>query len=196
MNTNELEAFWSNRYQENNTGWDIGYPSTPIKTYVDQLEDKAIRILIPGAGNGYEAEYLFRKGFHNTHVLDIAKAPLTALKNRVPEFPEDQLIHGNFFEHHETYDLIIEQTFFCALLPHKRQNYATQMSQLLQKGQKLVGLWFTHELNKAGKRPFGGSKEEYLTYLSPYFDIKTFTPCYNSIKPRENNELFGIFVRK
>ncbi|MDX1544111.1 MAG: SAM-dependent methyltransferase, partial [Christiangramia sp.] len=45
--------FWSTRYRDNRTGWDIGYISTPLKEYIDQLEDKELKILIPGAGNSY-----------------------------------------------------------------------------------------------------------------------------------------------
>ena len=55
----ETKNYWTNRYSKAKTGWDIGYPSTPLKTYFDQLENKDLRILIPGAGNAYEAEYLF-----------------------------------------------------------------------------------------------------------------------------------------
>jgi methyl halide transferase len=46
------------------------------------------------------------------------------------------------------------------------------------------------------KRPFGGSKEEYLEYLIPFFNVKTFETCYNSITPRAEQELFGIFIKK
>ena len=46
------------------------------------------------------------------------------------------------------------------------------------------------------KRPFGGTREEYLTYLSPYFNTQVFEKCYNSIQPRAGNELFGIFQKK
>ena len=48
---------------QNDTGWDIGKGSTPILTYIDQLEDKSIKILIPGCGNAHEAEYLVSKDF-------------------------------------------------------------------------------------------------------------------------------------
>jgi hypothetical protein len=45
--------YWSKRYQTNETGWDVGTPSTPLKEYIDQLENKNIKILIPGCGNAY-----------------------------------------------------------------------------------------------------------------------------------------------
>jgi len=191
--------YWTQRYDEDRTGWDIGYPSTPIKTYIDQLENKSLKILIPGAGNAYEAEYLFRKGFENVHVLDISKSPLKAFQTRNPKFPSDHLIHGNFFEHQGQYDLIIEQTFFCSFppTPENRTSYAHKMSQLLKANGKLVGLWFTYPLTgDMEKRPFGGTKEEYLSYLETQFKVYNFELCYNSIPPRDGNELFGIFNKR
>ena len=193
-----LNEFWSNRYKEKQTGWDIGYPSLPLKNYIDQLENKDITILIPGAGNAYEAEYLFNQGFKNVHVLDISEIPLQALKTRVPSFPESQLLLGNFFTHQGQYDLILEQTFFCSFEPttDNRTAYGKQMNQLLKPDGKLVGLWFKHPLFEGAKRPFGGTQEEYLSYLTPYFKVKVFVECYNSITPRAGKELFGIFLKR
>ncbi len=192
------EAYWTQRYQEEKTGWDIGSTSTPLKEYIDQLEQKELRILIPGAGNAYEAEYLFKQGFKNVFVLDISKEPLQALQKRVANFPSENLLHADFFTFEGQYDLILEQTFFCSFEPSKknREAYAKKVSELLTPAGKLVGLWFSHELDAKGNRPFGGSKEEYLDYIAPHFDTHTFTPAYNSIKPREGNELFGIFIKK
>lgn len=193
------KMYWTQRYIEQKTGWNIGYPSTPLKNYFDQLEDKTLRILIPGAGNAYEAEYLFNKGFSNIFVMDISDLPLQDFKKRNPGFPEAQVILGDFFTHQNTYDLIIEQTFFCSFPPLEktRKAYAKQMSQLLNKNGKLVGLWFDIPLTgDLEKRPFGGDKSIYLSYLVPYFKLKTFEKCYNSIPERANNELFGIFTKR
>ncbi len=201
MNTNDLtQNYWTNRYKEQSTGWDLGAPSTPLKNYIDQLIDKNIRILIPGAGNAYEAEYLIEQGFKNIYVMDISIIPLHNFAERNPNFPKEQLIEANFFEHQAQYDLIIEQTFFCSFEPtHENRNaYAKHCAQLLTNNGKLVGLWFDIPLVEGNmdKRPFGGTKQEYLKYLNSYFIVKTFETCYNSIKPRANQELFGIFIRK
>lgn len=193
MKTDKFSAtFWEDKYQNNNTGWNIGYPSTPIKEYIDQLTDKNIKILIPGAGNGYEAEYLHSNGYKNVWVIDLAKTPLKNLKKRVPSFPDSHLIQGNFFDHKEQYDLIIEQTFYCALNPALRDDYVVQMSELLKPKGKLVGLLFDFELTEQGP-PFGGSVEEYQKRFSKYFKIKVLERAHNSIKPRSERELFVIF---
>lgn len=194
----ETEDYWSKRYEAQNTGWDIGAPSTPLKTYIDQLENKALKILVPGAGNGYEAEHLFNAGFKNIYILDIAKAPLEAFKKRVLNFPSEQIIHDDFFNHESKYDLILEQTFFCSFppLPKTRKAYAKKMFSLLKPDGKLVGLWFNFPLtDDIEKRPFGGSKEEYLNYFKPYFEVKVFESCYNSIAPRIGKELFGVLEK-
>ncbi len=194
-NSNDLHKnYWEEKYIENTTGWDIGAISTPIKEYIDQLKNKELKILIPGAGNGYEAEYLFNNGFTAVDVIDIATQPLENLKKRVPSFPDNQLIQTNFFEHHKTYDLIIEQTFFCALHPTLRNEYVAKMNSLLNPNGKLTGLLFNFELTQEGP-PFGGSSTEYLQLFSKYFNIKTIDKCHNSIKPRLGNELFFIFER-
>lgn len=198
LKTSKEEEYWSKRYLDNKTGWDIGAPSTPLNTYIDQLENMALKILIPGAGNSYEAEYLFHKGFKNVYVLDISEAPLKAFKKRVTDFPTNQILHNDFFTHKETYDLILEQTFFCSFPPTKsnRESYASKMNELLNKNGKLVGLWFDIPLTgDMDKRPFGGTKTEYLSYFNPFFKVKTFENCYNSIPPRMGNELFGIFEK-
>src|SRR5579872_327950 len=132
--------WWNKRYLDKDTGWDIGYISTPLKEYIDQLNDKSIKILIPGCGNAYEAEYLFMQGFTNVFVIDLSPAALQNFSKRVPAFPQDHLICEDFFKHKGAYDLIIEQTFFCALHPSLRTAYALQMHVLLKPNGWLTGL--------------------------------------------------------
>ncbi|MDB4678175.1 TPMT family class I SAM-dependent methyltransferase [bacterium] len=187
--------FWNNRYVGNQIGWDLGVPSTPLKEFIDTLEDKSLRILIPGCGNAYEAEYLHQQGFDNVFVIDIAPLALEGLSERVPEFPADQLIEGDFFEHNATYDLVLEQTFFCALNPELRAAYAKKMSELLAPNGKLAGVMFCFELTEKGP-PFGGSEEEYKGYFEELFEIKSMAPCENSIKPRLGSELWVELVKK
>jgi len=189
------KLYWEAKYEQQKTGWDIGYISTPIKEYIDQLKDKTIKILIPGGGNGYEAEYLLKSGFKNVNVLDIAAQPLKNSQKRSPNFSKNQLIQQDFFEHSKTYDLIIEQTFFCALDPVLREKYANKMFDLLNPKGKLIGVLFDFELTNEGP-PFGGSLIEYIQLFYAKFEIKILEKCYNSIKPRKGKELFFIFEKK
>ncbi|MBL7934686.1 MAG: methyltransferase domain-containing protein [Bacteroidia bacterium] len=188
------EQFWNNRYETNDFGWDIGDVSTPLKNYIEQLDNKNLTILIPGAGNAYEAEFLYRLGYKNVYVLDFAEVPLKSIKNRIPDFPDNQLIKQDFFDHQGQYDLIIEQTFFCAINPELRKKYVTHMHSLLKTNGKLVGLLFNDPLN-TDKPPFGGNKNEYDSLFSETFHIIKMESCYNSIKPRDGRELFVMMQK-
>ncbi len=185
-------VFWEDKYTNDATGWDIGHISTSLKEYFEQLENKETSILIPGCGNGYEAEFLYNLGFKNVSILDIAEQPLRDFSKRVPGFPKEHLIHVDFFSHNSQYDLIIEQTFFCALDPVLRNEYAEKMNQLLKANGKLVGLLFNFPLTEKGP-PFGGSLQEYKTTFSKLFTIKVLEESYNSIADRSGKELFIIF---
>lgn len=189
------QEYWKNRYKNKETGWDAGTITTPIKEYIDQLTDKNLKILIPGAGNSHEAEYIYNQGFKNVFVLDVIEEPLLNLKNRIPHFPESNLFLEDFFSHQGQYDLIMEQTFFCAINPKDRVKYVQKMTNLLSKNGKIVGLLFNFPFDENSEPPFGGSSEEYLNLFEKEFELE-INPCYNSIKPREGKELFIKFTKK
>jgi len=182
--------YWQNCYQEKKTGWDAGKITIPIKEYFDRIEDKKIKILIPGCGNAHEAAYLFKEGFTNLYLCDWAQAPLDTFGNENPNFPKEQLICTNFFDLKEKdFDYVVEQTFFCAIDPFLRPNYAQKMAEILKEGGQIIGLLFGKELGLEGP-PFGGDKVEYLTYFEPHFSSIKIEPCINSIAPRLGSELF------
>jgi SAM-dependent methyltransferase len=187
--------FWTQRYQNGTTQWDIGYPSTPIKEFIDQLANKEVTILMPGAGNAYEVEYLWKLGFKNVFVMDISPLPIENFKKRNPDFPKDQMLLGDFFKLDKEFDLVIEQTFFCAINRDLRKTYAKKMSEIIKPGGRLVGLLFASEFEDEGP-PFGGTKQEYIKYFEPYFKITQMDLAKNSIEKRMGNELWIELVRK
>ena len=182
-------SYWESRYLKEEIGWDIGYPSTPIKEYVDTLKRKDIKVLVPGAGNSYEAEYMHNQGFKNVYVIDLTPTPYERLKKACPEIDESKLLVGDFFEHVDQYDLIIEQTFFCALDPTLRSSYVEHMHRLLKPNGLLVGVLFDDPLF-SDRPPFGGSRAEYKNLFEEKFDIVKMETAYNSIPPRSERELF------
>lgn len=193
----KLDAtFWDNRYLTAQTGWDIGSPSIPLKEYIDQLTSTELQVLIPGCGNAYEASYLLQNGFKHVTVVDISPVLTEKLKENHASWLNKELtvLTVDFFTLEGSYDLILEQTFFCALDPSLRPAYVKKMHELLKKGGKLVGLLFDRSFE--GGPPFGGHREEYLRLFSPYFAIRTMENSYNSIKPRQGTELFIILEKK
>lgn len=189
MTTFLSSEYWTNRYLKEQIGWDIGNPSEPLKQYLDQIPNKSLKILIPGAGNAYEAGYAFKIGFNDIHVLDFSHAPLIQFRQSCPNFPEFQIYEQDFFDHQGSYDLILEQTFFCALDPSLRAAYVQKIKSLLKPKGKLVGVLFAREFEKQGP-PFGGSVVEYQKLFEESFQTVVIQPCYNSIPPRMGSEVF------
>lgn len=189
------ETFWNNQYDANTTGWDLGEVSPPLKTYIDQLTNKNLRILIPGCGNTYEAEYLLQQGFANITVIDIAPILVAKLKEKFVSNPHIKIILGDFFEHQGEYDLVLEQTFFCAINPSLRKDYVSKMSELLAPKGKLAGVLFDREFEQQGP-PFGGHKCQYEPMFEKDFDFKTFELCNNSFVKRAGTELFINLQKK
>jgi SAM-dependent methyltransferase len=185
--------YWTNRYEVGQIGWDLKNVSPPLKEYIDQLQDKDLRILIPGAGYGHEVIYLYQKGFKHVHYLDFSPAPSKYFKKMLPDFPDSQLFCEDFFKHAGEYDLIFEQTMFCAFDPELRDDYVKKVNELLVNGGKLVGLLFNRDFDSGP--PFGGTKEEYVRRFESYFSICKMDACYNSVDARLGTELF-IHLKK
>lgn len=189
MNKTQLNNdYWDKRYQKKETGWDIGYPSPSFLEFFKE-KNKESKILIPGCGNSYEGEALHKLGFSNITLLDFAATSKQNFLKRYPHFPISQFIVGDFFEMQDQFDFILEQTFFCALHPSYRKDYAQKMKELLSPKGKLVGLLFNEPLN-TDHPPFGGNRNQYEILFSKHFSKVKMTPAVNSIQPRKGKELW------
>ncbi len=189
------QSFWNAQWQSEPTGWDIGHPAPAIKGYIDQYTNKDAAILIPGCGSAYEAEYLLAQGFTNIHLIDIAPAAVELLQQKFAGHPEIHVACTDYFHHVGKYDLIIEQTFFCAIAPERRGEYAAKAADLLREKGRIAGLLFDRKFEQPGP-PFGGCPCEYKPVFEPYFDLKVMAKCDNSIAPRAGTELFILFIKK
>ena len=188
-------AFWNQRWLDGTTGWDIGYASPPITDFLSGYDQRDARILIPGCGNAYEAEFLSDNGFSDIVLLDIAPEAVRRLKEKFTLSKAVTVACGDFFEHEGKYDLILEQTFFCAQVLERREEYVEKVHTLLNPGGILAGVLFNIDFEQAGP-PFGGDIEEYRRLFEPYFNIAIMQPCYNSIAPRAGSELFVKMIKK
>lgn len=184
-------SFWNELYTSGQTAWDVGYVSTPIKEYIDQLANKRLRILVPGAGRGYEAVYLAQQGFTDITVVDISPMATQSLKETARDrYPSIKIITGDFFELDDSFDLVLEQTFVSTIPPSLRKKYAAKIKDLLTGNGRLAGVLFNKEFEE--HPPYGGSIAEYRQLFSEGMRIKTLEECYNSIPQRQGAEVFLI----
>lgn len=188
--------YWNAQYLSNTTGWDLGMPSPPLVDFIQTLKDKNLRILIPGCGNAYEAEYLLQLGFSNITLVDISADLVKKLQERFAGNANIRVIHSDFFDLVGKYDVVLEQTFFCALEPFMREKYVQQMRAILSENGVLAGLLFNRQFEKQGP-PFGGNEAEYRQiFESNGLQILEMENCKNSVAPRANSEVFFRAVKK
>ena len=185
--------YWDTQWKTNTIGWDLGMAAPPLVTFLDSLENKSARILIPGCGSAYEAEYMISKGFTDITLIDISETASGKLKEKFSNYPQVNVVCDDFFALEDVFDVIIEQTFFCALPPGLRQRYVWKMHHLLSKNGILAGLLFNRSFEVSP--PFGGSREEYEQLFFGGFDIVNLARATNSVTPRANTELFFIFKK-
>ncbi|MFZ4260611.1 methyltransferase domain-containing protein [Sphingobacterium sp. HJSM2_6] len=189
------KEYWNNRWIANQKGWDIGYPSPAIVDYLQTYPDKQAKILIPGCGNAYEASFLLDSGFRNITLLDLSANLIDLLKEKFNPYPEVKLICANYFDIEDHFDLIIEQTFFCALDPRLRGQYVQKTAELLKTRGKLIGLLFNRAFEQIGP-PYAGEISYYRQLFQSEFIIHQLIPCRNSIPERQGSEVFLEFEKK
>lgn len=187
------QEFWDQRYVSGQTGWDLGEACPAFVHYFSQDRNRAHAILIPGAGNAHEADMLLKLGYTNLTIVDIAPTVVNSLQEKYAGRSEIQIICSDFLVQEGSYDLILEQTFFCALDPSLRNAYVEKMAELLTPGGLLVGVLFDRDFE--GGPPFGGHADEYRALFTPYFELLDFSTCTRSAAPRAGSELF-IRMRK
>ena len=185
--------YWDAQWKSNTIGWDLGVPAPPLVAFIGTIENKEAKILIPGCGNAYEAEYLVSKGFTNITLIDISETASAILNEKFLNQDAVRVLCEDFFELKDSFDIIIEQTFFCALPPSMRQRYVWKMHSLLNDQGILAGLLFNRQFDVSP--PFGGSSEEYEKLFQTAFHIDQLSTANNSVSPRANSELFFSFVK-
>jgi SAM-dependent methyltransferase len=195
MNSIFSPEYWETRYKTEDSPWDLPEASPPLLHFLRSGIDKRQRILIPGGGRGYELAWMQQQGFEKVKLIDWSSLAIETLKQRHPDIPDSAFICQDFFQHRNQYDLILEQTFFCALPPEMRPRYAAHMAELLSPGGKLAGVWFNFPLTEKGP-PFGGNESEYRALLEPYFEIEALHPSEFSHPSRKGKELFILARRK
>jgi cyclopropane fatty-acyl-phospholipid synthase-like methyltransferase len=194
-----LQKDWQRHYDEGDLGWDLGQVAPP---FIKLFESKTIlpgKTLIPGCGRGHEVIYLAENGFEVTAV-DYSPGAVNHLKSTVQERNlKCEVLNMDFFgidsAHNGVYDLLIEQTFFCAISPEQRSSYVSTVARALKKGGMLAGLFY-HTGEEEGGPPFNTTREDIKKYFSDSFEIRQLSKAEDSAEQRKNKEWLAILIKK
>lgn len=191
-------GFWDSRYRSGEMAWDLGAPSPP---FVRLHQDGVIapcRVAVPGCGTGWEVAWLARHGYQVTGI-DFAPGAIAACKARlVAEGLRADLVRADLFDLPEplagAFDLVLEQTCFCAIEPARRPDYVRATGRLLRPGGRLVGLFYACEGSDGP--PFPTSPDEVRGLFSGNFEITRMAVAEHSHPRRQGREWLGVLTRR
>lgn len=191
-----LPEKWDANYEQGTDGWDLGKP-TPVFQRLLQSQDLLPgRIIVLGAGRGYDAREFARHGFQVTavdfssqavqemHRLAGAEAPVEILQQDIFRLPE-------LFNH--SFDYVLEYTCFCAIDPTRRAEYADLVTSLLKPDGIYIDLAFPLDGRKGGP-PFAISVKEIIDlFQARGFKLITREKPVESVPRRRNAEELLVF---
>ncbi len=191
--------FWRSIYQAGTTHWDIG-GATPVFC---RLADSGIyppgKMIVLGAGRGYDARTFARKGFTVTAVDFAAEAVRDMQMMADPEAPV-AAIRADIFKlppfFKGTFDYVLEYVTYCAIDPSRRQDYADVVAELLAPGGQFIGLLFPVD-NRSGGPPFAVNPKALIEMLEArgLTLVLRETP-EDSINPRAGREELVVLKRR
>ena len=188
---------WQRHYEENDLGWDLGQVAPPFVKLWQEEKLPLGKVLVPGCGRGHEGVFLAENGFDVT-AIDFSSGAVTYLKNALKKRNlEVRILHQDFFsldESHEgVYDLVLEQTFFCAISPKQRRDYVLNVSRILKPGGILVGLFY--HTDEQGGPPYNTTREDIEMHFSKKFEIQELDKTSLSAEQRKDKEWLGILKK-
>ncbi|MFQ5509442.1 MAG: methyltransferase domain-containing protein [Leptospirillia bacterium] len=189
--------WWNARYREGDTGWDLGQPSPPFVALHRQGVIRPCRVAVPGAGTGWEAVWLAEQGYEVT-AIDFAPAALARIRERAAgQGVSLNLVQEDVLAPPEAlwgrFDLVLEQTCFCAIHPARRSEYVAGISRLLVPGGRLVGLFYACAGD--GGPPFSVTPEAVRELFKQNFTIESLAITPDSHERRQGEEWLGMLRR-
>lgn len=203
--------FWEERYQQGNTGWDLGEPAPPLVRFLQSSEAPPPgKTAVLGCGRGYDALLFASYGFEVVG-FDFARSAIQDALNNQQLLTNQSLIIKGFGNYLPTkaqflerdifrlsseflgqFDYVVEHTCFCAISPDQRSNYVELVESILKPDGQLFGLFFTH--SRPGGPPFGITPTEIRRYFQEKFQIVSLDPVTQSTPKREREEHWGHFA--
>lgn len=188
---------WQGYYDQDDLRWDLGEVSPPLKRLWEEGVLKTGRMIIPGCGQGHEVMFFAQQGFDVTGVEYTHGGVRLLRENLRKSDLNAQVVHSDFFEldssHHGAYDLMLEQTFFCAIHPRDRTRYVDTAKKILKPGGILAGLFYN--TGEEGGPPYNTTQEDVVQSFANGFDIVRLEKCDHSIERRQDKEVLAILKR-
>lgn len=188
--------FWNTRYLNRETGWDMQGPHPALESLTSQLRINKCRILVLGCGYGHDADFFASKG-HIVTAVDYSAEAIEVAQKRYGTRDNLKFVKADALHLPEkfmnSFDMVFEHTFFCAIDPQKRNDVLKVWKNCLVPGGHLFGIFFTHY--QTHQPPYGGTEWEYRERLKKDFQFLYWTRLRGS-SPRPLGSELIIYAQK
>lgn len=193
-----LASNWDTYYENNRDGWDLGGPTPVFKRLASSARFAPGRMLVLGAGRGYDAREFSRHGFQVTAV-DFASNAVSEMKRLAEVDAPIEILQQDIFtfpnEYDGTFDYILEYVFFCAIDPKRRSEYADVVTRLLKPNGLFIDLAYPLD-GRPGGPPFGFSEKELMgLFQERGFKLLSREKPADSIPRRKKAEELFVFQK-
>jgi methyl halide transferase len=198
-------SFWAELYRTGDTGWDQGGPSPGLVDFLKEQSDAPDpvlpctgRVLVPGCGHGHDARALAAADFEvlGLDVVEYAVSEATRLADK-EDLNNLRFERADFLDlptpFRGPYDVIFENTFFCAIDPEQRERYVETAADLLRPAGFLLGVFYN--IQPETGPPFGATRDELIERFETRFRL-VLDRVPRSIARREGKELLMLWRRK
>lgn len=189
--------FWADRYQKQQTPWNIGQPAPPLVSfYQHHISTIPLgKMIVVGCGHGHDAAFFANQGF-DVVGLDFVSEALFLAKQRY--INQVDWLQGNLFQlpNHllSQFDYVVEHTCFCAIHPDDRQQYVQSVASLLKPQGKYLGLFWAF-VDPDGP-PWPSHEDELKSLFGKHFQVEKLYRPQNSVQTRLNQEILGYFQKQ
>jgi len=199
LNKVSTAEFWNQRYLDNNTKWDLGYP-TPILTHYLENNKVSGKACVLGCGNGHDVMELSKYDF-DIYAVDFALEAIENLRKKLTDKKRVELLEEDIFNlptlYSNYFNFVYEYTCYCAIDPNRREDYFDMVYKVLKVGGLLFGIFIPldKEIYNEGGPPFGVSIKEVMTLTHNKFKVIVNTFSDYSIEPRAGREKLIILEK-
>lgn len=189
---------WDSYYENNRDGWDLGGPTPIFRRLASSARFDPGRMLVLGAGRGYDAREFSRHGFQVTAV-DFAANAVNEMKRLAEEDAPLEILQQDIFtfptQYDGVFDYVLEYICFCAIDPGRRNEYADVVKRLLKPNGLFIDLAYPLDGRRNGP-PFGFSDKEILELFEKRgFELLSREKPEDSIPRRKNAEELFVFQK-
>ncbi|CAL5046048.1 unnamed protein product [Urochloa decumbens] len=197
--TGDAADGWEKSWEFGVTPWDLGKPTPVIEHLVRSGTLPKGRALVPGCGMGYDVVALAspERFVVGLDISDMAVKKAKQWSSSLPNADYFTFLVEDFFKWtpDERFDLIFDYTFFSALDPSLRVDWAEAVNRLLKPDGELLTLIYLIS-DQEGGPPYNNTVADYQRVLEPVgFRAVLMEDNELAVKPRKGWEKLGRWKR-